>query len=524
MRKSYLIPRRTFLRGCGATMLALPTLDIMAANKVEKQPLRMALLYKGCGVNPSSWDIHGATEDNYELSKILKPLEENKKDIVILSGIDSNQRANGGHPNAVTAFMTGKTKNKRFQQYYTFDQIIADKIKHKTPIKSLVLRSDHYIDPNDPCENYLSYDKAGNPLEVEANPEFLFNKLFKGFNNKSYRQKTASILDDIKDSFNSVNRQASKQDREVLQQYLSSVRDVEKNIEQFKKQTADGRRAERLKQLPDLSGTANDIPGRTKAMLDLIALAFWTDMTSVASLIMAHTESRSIYDFLGINDELHYMSHFVRNRKVIPGYDKVNEWYTGQFNYFINKLKSLKDGNQTVFDNSLILYGSEMKHGDYHSVSDLPLVLSGGAGGQLKLGRYVKYTSENNCNLLLKMIQMMGVNEKQYGVSTAPLNGITERSNFKPHYVDDGSWKIIKKEGKKIEVKGMLRVEVTEANPNLYVLQLSNKQRIEIKTAFMNIHKTKMDTHTGTVINLKGEFKMEKGKIVINKVDSCKRL
>jgi len=165
-----------------------------------------------------------------------------------------------------------------------------------------------------------------------------------------------------------------------------------------------------------------------------------------------------------------------------------------------------------------------MKHGDYHSVSDLPLVLSGGAGGQLKLGRYVKYTNENNCNLLLKMVQMMGVKANQYGVSTAPLKGITERANFKSLYVDDGSWKVLKKDGKKIEVKGMLKVEVTEANPNLYVLQLSNKQRIEIRTAFMNIHRTKMDSQTGTVVNLKGEFKIDKGKIIINKVDSCKRL
>jgi hypothetical protein len=418
MRKSYQIPRRTFLRGIGASLIALPTLEIMSSASAAtknggQEPLRMAVLYKGCGVNPNSWDITGASEDNFKLSKILSPLEKNKKDIIILSGIDGNPKVNGGHKHAALSFMSGLSTKSRFIQHHSFDQVVADQIGHLTPIKSLAMRSDHYLDPNDPCENFLSYDKDGKPLEVEANPEFLFNKLFKGFSNSTYRQRTGSILDDIKESYGDIKRKASNQDKEVLAQYLDSIRDVEKSIGQFKKLAVHKTREERLKNLPSLSGETNSIAGRTKAMLDLMALAFWTDMTRVASLIMSHTESRSIYDFLGVNDELHYLSHFARNRKVIPGYDKVNKWHVGQFNYFIDKLKSLKEGHQTVFDNSLVLFGSGMKHGDYHSVTDLPLVLTGGARGQLNLGRYVKYANESNSNLLLKLIHMMGSGNSQ---------------------------------------------------------------------------------------------------------------
>ncbi|MCM8536424.1 MAG: DUF1552 domain-containing protein [Lentisphaeraceae bacterium] len=525
MKKSYLIPRRTFLRGLGATCIGLPNLEIMANNQSKaKAPLRMAVLYKGCGVNPNSWDITGATEDNFKLSKTLSPLEKNKKDILVLRGIDSHPRANGGHPSLSIAFMSGLPKNKRFEQRYTFDQLIADKIGQSTPVKSLVMRSDHFLDPNDPVENFLSYDKTGKPLEVESSPEFVFNKLFKGFNNQKYRQQTTSVLDDIKESYLAVNRKASKQDKEVLTQYLQSIREVEKSIDKYKNKTPNKTQEARFRNLPPLSGSTNDMPGRTKAMLDLIALAFWTDMTRVSSLMMAHTESRTIYDFLGINDELHYLSHFARNKKAIPGYDKINQWYVAQLNYFISKLKSLKDGHQTLFDNSLIMFGSGMKHGDYHSVTDLPMILSGGAGGQLKLGRYVKYSKESNSNLLLKMMHLMGVKEEKYGLSTRPTKGLTEKANFKDYSADDGSWKILKKDSTTIEVKALLKSEFSEGNPNRYILKLSGNKEIEIKAPYMNIHKTRMDGATGSVVNLKGKFKLEGKNIVIHNVLSCKRL
>lgn len=528
MRKSYQIPRRTFLRGMGA-MIALPYLDIMADSETVKKapsgaPLRLAVLFKGCGVNPKSWDITAKNERQFNLSPILSPLEQNKKDILVLSGINSHPKANGGHPSATVAFMSGLPRKSRFIQHQSFDQVVADAIGHETPVKSLVMRGDHYLDPQDPSENFISFDKTGQPVDVEENPDFVFNRLFRSFTNKDFRKKTGSILDDVKGSFSAVNRRASKQDREILDQYLTSIREVEKDIQKFSSQSTNAMRESRMRRIPEISGDTNTLPGRTKAMLDLIALAFWTDTTRVASMMMAHTESRSIYDFLGVNDELHYLSHFARNTKAIPGYDKINTWYSSQLNYFINRLKVFKDTKgSTVFDNSLIVYGSGIKHGDYHSVTDLPLVVSGGAGGQLKLGRYVKYDHESNSNFLLSMINLMGVKKDQFNLSTKPLKGLTDYARFKTKAVNDGSWKILKKNGNVIEVKALLKSEFSDQNPNLYVLYLSNKEKIEVRVGFANINSTRFDSFAGGVIKVKAECTENNGKIVIKKIISCER-
>ena len=371
--ESYLIPRRSFLRGVGAA-LALPSLEIMSpalaySRSAAAKNLRLCVLFKGAGVNPSSWDITGATETEFTLSKLLRPLEKNKKDIVILRNIDGDQRANGGHENVTVTFMTGNVRKSRLVQRQSFDQIVADHVGGETPVKSLQLRSDTYLDANDPSENFLSFGEDGRALPVEHNPEVVFNRLFKGFNNSGFRKRTASVLDEVKASYQSIVRKASHRDRQVLEHYLQSVRDVERELGQFKTlgNPARDSRMKRIQPVP----AATDLAQRTRAMLDLIALAYWTDMTRVSTLMMAHTETRSTYDFLGVNDELHSLSHFVRTRNRssgLSGYDKINHWYVQQFSYFLEKLKSLDDEEGSVFDNSIVLFGSGIKHGDYHSV------------------------------------------------------------------------------------------------------------------------------------------------------------
>ena len=241
-RQSYLIPRRTFLRGLGAAV-ALPALEIMSPAVSYAKPaaspdnIRLCVLFKGAGVNPSSWDINGGTETDFKLSKILSPIEKNKADVVILSNIDADQRANGGHENVALTFMTGELRKSRLIQQQSFDQVIADHVGKKTPIKSLSLRSDTYLDAKDPSENFLSYDADGRALPVEDRPELVFNKLFRGLNNQDYRKKTSSVLDQIMESHRSVSRKASRSDQQVLDQYLQSVRDVEIEIEQFHNQS-----------------------------------------------------------------------------------------------------------------------------------------------------------------------------------------------------------------------------------------------------------------------------------------------
>jgi len=502
--------------------MALPLLEIMspaitnAATANQQQDLRLCVLYKGCGVNPSSWDITGGGETEFNLSSLLSPLERHKTDLAILSGIDSDHRANGTHVSATLAFMTGQTKKSNFKQAPSFDQVIADEIGDRTPVKSLVLRGDPYIDKNDSSENFLSYDQQGQPVPVAADPEVVFNSLFRGFNNKSYRDSTKSILDQVKESYQAVAKKASRNDRETLEQYLSSIRDIEKEIAQFKS-TDEAERQLRIASVREFTAAQN-MGERVKAMLDLIAIAFWTDTTHVATMMMAHTESRGIYDFIGINEEFHYLSHFVRNRQVIPHFDRVNQWHSSQVAYFLDKLKSLKDGDQTLFDNSIVLFGSGLKHADYHSVADLPLVLSGGGGGQLKLGRYVRYRHAPNGNLLLKLMHMMGVERESFGNSSEPLAGITETGTFNPAAVDDGTWKIQSVDANKIVVKGLLKVQVTTDDPNLYLIQLSDGTNVEIRSDFGNINGNRMDLHVGSVMTLTGEIRKIGDKQIITKV------
>ncbi|MEE2640422.1 MAG: DUF1552 domain-containing protein [Planctomycetota bacterium] len=522
MKQPYLIPRRTFLRGA-TTALALPVLEIMspavkASDVGEKKDLRLCVLYKGCGVNPSSWDIVGGSEHRFELSSILSPLEDHRRDITILSGIDSDHRANGTHVSATLAFMTGDVKKSRFKQSYSFDQVIADQVGETTPVKSLVVRGDPYIDKNDSSENYLSYDRDGLPLPVDADPEVVFNRLFRGFNNSAFRRKTQSILDEVKESYQAVLRRASQADKRVLDQYLESVRDVEKEILKFQNKSplAKGR-GDSAKVRPITA--AQHMGQRIKAMLDLIAIAFWTDTTRVASMMMAHTESRGLYDFIGINEEFHYLSHFVRNRKVIPHFDRINQWHTEQFAYFLSRLKSLQDGDGTLFDHSVVLYGSGLKHADYHSVADLPLVLSGGGGDQIKLGRFVRYPHAPNGNLILKIMEIMGCPQEKYGNGTEPIRGISETGTFRKDPVDDGNWKIVEQADQQIVVRGLLQVIVTTDDPNLYVIRLSDGNRVEIRAGFGNINGNRMDLHVGSVMTMTGKTKKVSGSPVITNVE-----
>jgi hypothetical protein len=528
-KASYLIPRRTFLRGLGAS-LALPALEIMSPalsyGKIAqaKKPLRLAILFKGAGVNPSSWDIHGGSETQFDLSPLLSPLEKNKSDIVILRNLQGSGRG-GGHESATVNFMTGQLRKSRLIQRQSFDQVIADHVGNQTPVKSLQMRSDTYLDGNDPAENFLSYDADGHPMPVEDKPEVVFNQLFKGFHNSHFRQRTSSVLDDVKESYKAIARKASRQDQQILEQYLQSVREVERDIGQFTTQvnTSRDKKLSQIKPIP----AANNLAERTRAMLDLTALAFWTDMTRVSTLMMAHTESRSTFEFLGINDELHMLSHFVRTRNRsggLGGYDRINLWYVQQFSKFIERLKELPDAEGSVLDNSAILFGSGIKHGDYHSVTDLPLVLAGGGGGQILPGRHVEYPTVPNSNLHLKLMDIMGVKREQYGNSSGILTGISEKANLTPHYQDDGSWKILSDSNNKITLKGFLKISVKADDLNLYLVQLSNKQDLEIRPSFGNVHGLRFDSLVGSVVSLEGVYTLKDGKKIITKVNSAKRL
>ena len=510
---SYLIPRRTFLRGVGVS-LALPLLDIMSpavsyGKPAAEPPVRMCVLYKGCGVNPHAWDIAGGSETEFELSKILQPLAGAQNDVLVLGNLDN--QGSSDHFDAPTTFMsaTGHQAGNR----YSFDQRIADQVGNETPIKSMQLTADN-VWRDHPWLNILSYDKNNQPMRGQHDPQLAFDTLFKSVSQVGRQAELLSVLDGVKEASSALSRKASSHDKQILEQYYDSIRDVETSIQQARLNSREESQHDKLSMI-DPSLKAGNLGERIKAMLDLIALAFWTDSTRVVSCMLANTNSRAHYDFMGVNAEFHHVSHHVRNRQVLPAYDKINMWHVGQLRYLMDKMKTLKEGTGTLFDNSLVLWGSGIKHGDYHSLTDIPLVLTGGGGGKLNLGRHVRYPkAQPYANLLLTLMGIMGAEVASIGDSTGQLVGITEKANFEPINPDDGSWKIVASTDKSLTAKGLLRISI-EADNEYYQLRLSDKSDLEIRIPFMNNHRLQFDRYVGEVVTITGQHRTIGGKQVM---------
>ena len=513
-RNSYLIPRRTLLRGAGVS-LALPLLDIMSpaissAESARKAPVRLCVLYKGCGVNPHSWDVVGGTETDFELSRILQPLSGVRDDILVVGNLDN--QGSSDHMDAPGTFMSA-TKHKD-RNRYSFDQRVADRIGSETPIKSMQLTADN-VWKQHPWLNILSYDDRDQPLRGQHDPQAVFDMMFRNTSWANRQNQLLSVLDGVKEASSSLSRRVSVRDKRVLEQYFDSIRDVETSIQQARRNSRAVDLDTKLSDI-DPSLKVGNLGERIKAMLDLITLAFWTDSTRVVSCMLANTNSRSHYDFMGVNAEFHYVSHHVRNKKVLPAYDKINIWHTGQLKYLIEKFKSISDWNASLFDNSLILWGSGIKHGDYHSLTDLPLVVAGGGGGKVELGRHVRYPQARPYgNLLVTLMDIMGTDATGIGDSTGPLPGITEKANFQPTNPDDGSWKIVKSDGDTLTAKGLLRISIEAEDVEFYQLRLSDKSDLEIRISYMNNHKLRFDRCVGKVVTVTGKYKINAGRKTI---------
>jgi len=467
------------------------------------------VLYKGCGVNPHAWDIVGGTETDFELSKILQPLAGVQEDILVVGNLDNE--GSSDHLDAPTTFMSGARRNR--VNRYSFDQRIADQIGSDTPIKSMQLTADN-VWKQHPWLNILSYDKNDQPMRGQYDPQAVFNAMYKDETRDVQQKELLSVLDGIQEASSALARRGSIRDQQVLEQYYESIRDVEKSIHRARQNSRDVQ-LDKTAEIYDPNIEMGNLGDRIKAMLDLITLAFWTDSTRIISCMLANTNSRVHYDFMGVNAEFHHVSHHVRNRQVLPAYDKINIWHAGQLRYLIDKMKSIKESEGTLFDNSLILWGSGIKHGDYHSLTDLPLILTGGAGGRLELGRHVRYPqAQPYANLLLTMMRIMGANAKSIGDSTGQLSGITEKANFKPTNPDDGSWRLVNSEGDTLTAKGLLRISI-ESDNEYYQLRFSDKSDLEIRIPYMNNHKLRFDRCVGKVVTVTGQYKMVEGKKTI---------
>jgi len=450
MKKPWQIPRRTFLKGVG-TAIALPTLEAMlpplralAASEAAAAkgfPKRMAFVYIPNGANMADWTPKAVGTD-FELPLILEPLKPFQKDLQVLSGLAHDKaRANGDgagdHARASASFLTGcqarKTAGADIKVGVSVDQIAAERIGRRTRLPSLELsadrgRSSGSCDSGYACayQYNISWKTESTPMPPEVDPRLVFERLFAvGPSAETAESQTVrmqhrkSILDFVADDANELKRKLGYTDNRKLDEYLTAVRELEMRIEQAEKFSS---------ALPDFSkptGIPKENEQHLRLMFDLMALAFQTDTTRIATFIIAHDGSNRPYPNLGVSDGHHDLSHHGNNEEKKQKIAKINRFHATQFAYFLEKLKSVPEGEGTLLDNCMIVYGGAIGDGNRHNHDNLPIVLAGRGGGTLLTGRHVRYDREiPMTNLYLAMLERLSVSAERVGDSTGKLENV----------------------------------------------------------------------------------------------------
>ncbi|HET6326834.1 MAG TPA: DUF1552 domain-containing protein [Planctomycetaceae bacterium] len=440
------LPRRTFLRGAGAT-LALPWLEAMlprsvagAAAAAGKPPVRMAFLFTANGVIPSAWEPKGVGA-NYTLSPTLEPLAAVKNEVLVLSGL-SQHRAEalgdgaGDHARSASAFLTGahpyKTSGANIRVGVSVDQIAAAKIGRRTPLPSLELGIEHGATAGNCDSGYscaysscISWRTPTTPMAKEINPKLVFERMFgSGHVAPQERERRnllrKSILDVVRDDSDRLNKKLGLADRRKMDEYTSGIRELETRIE-----LAGQAAARRPAGATEPIGIPDDFAKHVGLMFDLLAVAFQTDMTRVATFMFANEGSNRGYSMVGAKDGHHALSHHRDNPELIAQIKKIDRYLVGHYAAFVSKLRSIREGDGTLLNNSMVLYGSGIKDGNAHSHHDLPILLAGRAGGSILPGRHLKAPKETPLNnLFVAMLDRMGAATPQIGDSTGMLKGL----------------------------------------------------------------------------------------------------
>jgi hypothetical protein len=440
------ISRRTVLRGAG-TIVALPFLDAMLPRLKAAEtatattpPRRMAFIYVPNGCHMEDWTPAKEGTD-YELSPILQPLAPLQSDVIVLSGLTCDKaRPNGDgagdHARASSAFLTGaqarKTAGANFRSGVSADQIAAQRLGDQTRLASLEVgiekfRGSGNCDSGYSCvyEHTLAWRNPTTPLPTEVDPKIIFDRLFSENPNDPERLKRGrlrtSVLDAVLDDAHSLERTLGGADRQKLDQYLSSVRDLEERIQ----------RAEKLPPVTLPEGTKRpeelpaDLTEHFKLMGDTLVLAFQTDVTRVVTFMFGREGSEQKYTMVGVNEGHHSITHHQNKPELQAKIRAINTYHIQQFAYLLSRLKEVKEGEGTLLDNCMIAYGSAIADGNRHEHGDLPVLLAGRGGGSIRTGRHLRVERETPINnLWLAMLERMGAPTKQLGDSTGVLPGL----------------------------------------------------------------------------------------------------
>ena len=420
------LPRRTFLRGMGAT-LALPVLDAMvpsmtAIARTGAAPVRrLGFIYMPMGCDITRW-TPGSTDGTLKvLSPTLQSLEPFIDQMTVMSNMELKNAYPGTHATSNAAFLSAaKAKWTESTDYYlgtTADQIAAQQIGHETVLPSLELSMDllqtvGQCDNGYACvyQNNLSWSSPTTPLPSEAHPRIVFERLFgeggSSADRRAALKRRASLLDWVRDDISRLQGTLGADDRRRVGQYLDTIREVERRIQKAESDAG-------ADQLPDLDrpvGVPTSYAEHAKLMFDLQALAMQGDVTRVITFQLARETSTRTYPEIGVADPHHPLTHHGNNPEKIARMAKINAFHVSLFAYYLEKLKSTPDGDGTLLDHSMVLYGSGMGNPNVHDHVNLPTIVAGGGAGRMKGGRHISYAEPTPlANLHLTLLEKVGV-------------------------------------------------------------------------------------------------------------------
>jgi hypothetical protein len=428
------LPRRTFLRGMGAA-LALPFLDSMApaltaaARTAPKARLGFVYIPHGVIMDDFTPKTPGA---DFEFTPILKPLESFRQSLVVVSNLAAPLQNNGSHAAAAGSWITGvapkRTDGPDFRAGTTIDQLVAKQIGQDTTFPSLEVATEDFTglvgacDPGYSCAymNTLVWQSPTTPLPMEINPRVVFERMFGGGATREERlarmRTDRSILDLVKEDLTDLEGGLGPADRTRLDEYLDHVREVERRIQSTEKQ------ADRQFSIPIAPvGVPESFEEHAALMFDLLALAYEADLTRVFTFMMAREVSQRTYPQIGVTEPHHSISHHGNRPEKIAGHAKINNYHVQLFAKFIERLRSTPDGDGSLLDHSLIIYGSGMSNGNGHTPSPLPFAMVGGLNGKVKGNRHLVLTEQPSANVMLTLAHLYGAPIDSFGVSTGPV-------------------------------------------------------------------------------------------------------
>ncbi|TWT72505.1 DUF1552 domain-containing protein [Crateriforma conspicua] len=463
IRRSNPVSRRHLLRGAGVSV-GLPWLGAMAGSTsaagrevtgkaLDRPPMRSAFLFMPNGVNPANWNPAATPDsDQFDWTPMLRPLSGVGDELILLENFHHPDLAGGnGHWPKVPAFLSGghvlRTSGRDMDTGCTsIDQWMAQRIGHKTPLPTLELGVDSAYTGVDNVGggftriygSHIAWRDRHTPVPNEIVPQLAFDRLFRGVRStpvsglnpnhravwESMRRDETSVLDAVREDARLFSKRLGREDRGKLDEYLESVRSVERRIESSRKPKARWINEGDLGIQRPGPGIPDSHVEHVRLMMDIMVLAFWTDTTRIATFMMGNAQTGRNFSFIdGVKGSFHGLSHHRNEESTLRQYEAIGTWHIEQVAYLIDRMRNLGEGDGTLLDHCMVMFGSTLRDGNKHDTENLPLLFFGGGSAGIRRGRRLTAAQPTPlCNLFLSMAHNMGIDEQRFSTSTGPLD------------------------------------------------------------------------------------------------------